>query len=89
MSDETTIKPSKKARAKAAITPALRFSPFLDVVIRRASSKASSVIESRISRDAVHIHPTNPNVLLGKNVLLWHPDLSCATLADAGSPLDQ
>ncbi|SOV07932.1 uncharacterized protein UDID_07112 [Ustilago sp. UG-2017a] len=62
--DTATKKSSKSARARALITPTLRFSPFLDVVIRRASPDTANVIEDRISRDAIHLHPTNPDLLL-------------------------
>ncbi|CCF50126.1 uncharacterized protein UHOR_07112 [Ustilago hordei] len=62
--DTATKKSSKSARARALIAPTLRFSPFLDVVIRRASPDTANVIEDRISRDAIHLHPTNPDLLL-------------------------
>ncbi|SPC64746.1 uncharacterized protein UHOD_07112 [Ustilago sp. UG-2017b] len=62
--DTATKNSSKSARARALITPTLRFSPFLDVVIRRASPDTANVIEDRISRDAIHLHPTNPDLLL-------------------------
>ncbi|KAJ1023349.1 hypothetical protein NDA18_004874 [Ustilago nuda] len=62
--DTATKKSSKSARARALIAPTLRFSPFLDVVIRRASPDSANVIEDRISRDAIHLHPTNPGLLL-------------------------
>lgn len=85
VSGTATKKSSKSARARALIAPTLRFSPFLDVVIRRASPDTANVIEDRISRDAIHLHPTNPDLLLGKNPLLRNTDLSRTTPADAGT----
>lgn len=47
-----------------------RLLPFLDVVTRRASNDAASVVDIRISRDAIHQHPSRSDVLLGKWVFV-------------------
>ena len=60
---------SIQTRRKASIAPNPCFQPFLDVVIRRASSEASTVIDSRISRDAIHQHPSRSDILLGECLL--------------------
>ncbi|SPO24181.1 uncharacterized protein UTRI_03449 [Ustilago trichophora] len=58
------VKPSMQPRRRTSIAPNPRFRPFLDVVTRRASKEAASVIDPRISREAIHHHPTHPDVLL-------------------------
>ena len=40
-----------------------------DIVIRRPSDQAASVIDARICRQAIHLHPTRSDLLLGKHIL--------------------
>ncbi|SPO24010.1 uncharacterized protein UTRI_03449_B [Ustilago trichophora] len=61
-------KPLTYARRRTSIAPSPRYQPFLDVVTRRASKQAASLIDSRISREAIFHHPTRPDILLGKYI---------------------